>query len=80
MGPSKPRPETRSRIPQTVKQGRAVMFDLRSVLRLLGMGARLRVGTGQMKGEAVPCGDGVDTPWQQNPQERMETRDIGDTE
>lgn len=56
------------------------MFDLRSVLRLLGMGARLRVGTGQMKGEAFPCGDGVDTPWQQNPQERMETRDIGDTE
>lgn len=24
--------------------------------------ARLRVGTGQMKGEATPCRDGVDTP------------------
>lgn len=46
---SRPSPETLSLIPQTVKQGMAIMFKLRINLRLPGMGARFRVETGQMK-------------------------------
>lgn len=62
MGLSKPRPETLSLIPQTVKQGRAVMFKLRSVLRLLGLGGKIEGGNWANVGEATPCGESVDTP------------------
>lgn len=53
MGPSTPSPETLSLIPQTVKQGMAIMLELRITLRPLGMGASLGVETGQMKDKTL---------------------------
>lgn len=63
MGLSKTSPETLNLIPQMVKQEMAVMFKLKIIFRLLGMGARLRVETGQME-ETPRSLKMVSTLWQ----------------
>lgn len=61
MGLSKTSPETLSLILQIGKQEMAVMFKLKIIFKLLGMGTRLRVETGQMEGDITQLEDGINT-------------------